>query len=426
MHTKPFFSTPILAVRQPLGDFYLAAIPAHVLLQVCYSHRLQAVLQEDGNYVLEGSQRAILEPRLRDIGEFIGSVEAAFPNSIILASNFREATGEVEDDDSLRWSLDLNGTGHSGTLIIPCPEKLAAIIDGQHRLFGFRFAPTTRLQMPLVCAIYFDLPKPYQAFLFATINSNQKSVDRSQTYELFGYNVEDEPPVSWTPDKLAVFLTRKLNADCDSPFFRHIVIAAENDIVQTMYAARKAGDWMISTATVVGGILKLISSNPKRDAYRMHEAPAGAGRCRSLLAPGSAGAEAPLRDYYRVGNDTVIYRVVKNFFSAARTALWQQPEPGFIRKTIGIQALFDILRELTPGALLAKDVSIEYFRGHLDRATHVDFADDFFQASGTGRTRIRNSLRLSLGLTTEAEIASWPDAATYRRLVGTARLPAPG
>lgn len=419
MQIENFFHTSILVVKQPLGDFYLAAIPANILLQICYSHRLQAVLQNDGNYTLEGSQRAILEPRLRDIGQFIDSIEAAFPNSIILAANFREATGEVEDDDRLRWTLTLNEVGDAGTLVIPHSDKLAAIIDGQHRLFGFQFASAARRQMPMVCAIYFDLPKPYQAFLFATINSNQKSVDRSQTYELFGYNVDDEPPLSWTPDKLAVFLARKLNADSDSPFYRHIVIAAENDIVQSMSAARRAGDWMVSTATIVGGILKLISKNPKRDAYRMHEKPASAGRCRSLLEAGPAEGQMPLREYYRDGNDTVIYRVVKNYFSAASAVLWQKTEPGFIRKTIGIQALFDILRELIPGALQGKDVSAEYFKKHLSKARNVDFADDFYQASGTGRTRIKNSLKLALALTTAAEKASWSDAATYCRLVGS-------
>jgi hypothetical protein len=42
--------------------------------------------------------------------------------------------------------------------------------------------------MQLICSIFFELPKPYQAQLFATINSTQKPVDKSLTYELFGYN----------------------------------------------------------------------------------------------------------------------------------------------------------------------------------------------------------------------------------------------
>ena len=126
------------------------------------------------------------------------------------------------------------------------------------------------LDFPLVCSVFFDLPKPYQAFLFAIINSNQKSVDKSQTYELFGYDIQDEPPEAWTPEKLSVFLCRKLNIEKDSPLNNRIIISAENDIVLGISAARKEGRWMISTATVVDGILRLISGNPKEDAYIMH------------------------------------------------------------------------------------------------------------------------------------------------------------
>ena len=46
--------------------------------------------------------------------------------------------------------------------------------------------------MELLCAIFVDLPKPFQAQLFATINSTQKPVNKSLTYEMFGYNVDDE------------------------------------------------------------------------------------------------------------------------------------------------------------------------------------------------------------------------------------------
>lgn len=92
-------------------------------------------------------------------------------------------------------------------LTIPTNETLAAVIDGQHRLFAFAKADADkRLDIQLICAVFLDLPKPLQAQLFATINSTQKAVDRSLTFELFGYNVSDETEAYWTPDKLAVFL----------------------------------------------------------------------------------------------------------------------------------------------------------------------------------------------------------------------------
>ncbi|MBR0324911.1 MAG: hypothetical protein IIX11_02130, partial [Selenomonadales bacterium] len=37
---------------------------------------------------------------------------------------------------------------------------------------------------------------------------NQKRVDKSLTLELFGYDLDNEPSNTWSPEKLAVFLTR--------------------------------------------------------------------------------------------------------------------------------------------------------------------------------------------------------------------------
>jgi hypothetical protein len=36
--------------------------------------------------------------------------------------------------------------------------------------------------MELLCVVFIDLPTPYHAYIFATINFNQKKVDRSLTY----------------------------------------------------------------------------------------------------------------------------------------------------------------------------------------------------------------------------------------------------
>ena len=237
-------TVPAISVTQPLGTFYVVSLPARVLLDTAYSDRLRAKRSLDGeSYELEGSQRGLLTPRLRDIGAYIATEESTFPNSIILAPNFDPETGEpVEDDESdkmLRWRINEIptpgvGKGVSYTLTIPTDAALAPIIDGQHRLYGFNFCnKPERLDTELVCSLFPDLPKPFQAFLFAIINSNQKPVDKSQTFELFGYNIEKEPPGNWSPDKLAVYFARKLNTESDSPLCGRILVAAENDFALT-------------------------------------------------------------------------------------------------------------------------------------------------------------------------------------------------
>ena len=112
----PFTSTGI-SVEQPFGRFIITALPARVLLDTAYSDRLTAVRQRDGKYKLSGSQRALNEPRLQDIGKFIDTGAACFPNSIIIAANYREEDGLVEEDDQLTWGFS--------------EELLSNVVDGR-------------------------------------------------------------------------------------------------------------------------------------------------------------------------------------------------------------------------------------------------------------------------------------------------------
>jgi len=409
------FTRPGLIVSQPFGEFFVATIPARVLLDVAYSDRLTADRRPDGSYTLGGSQRPVAERRLKEIGQFIDSLSASFPNSVILAANYRADDGLIEEEGSRKWSLSIHEDGLTGTLDIPTDAKLAPVIDGQHRLFGFNYAAAQeRLDMPLLCAVFFDLPKPYQAFLFATINANQRPVNKSLTYELFGYNVEDESPEKWTPEKFAVFLARKLGADSESPFHDHIILAAENDFAPRLAQVRRERGWAVSTATVVEGIVNLISQNPKRDAYKLGGSLSYQGKDRSTLQ-NEAPDSRPLRRLYISNGDDIIYTGVKNFFAAIDKTLWTDPNPdSLIRKTVGIQALFDLARNLMSEMVVKKDFRVAQFEERLGPARRINFADPFFQTSGTGRQRIRNCLELSLRLKTMDDIRS--DHENYRRL----------
>ena len=414
------FSAPGIMVRQPFGEFVVVSLPAHVLLDAAYSDRLTAIAKPDGFYELTGSQRDLAKPRLKEIGLFIDKGGASFPNTIILAANYRAEDGLVEDAENLRWKFSTANQSDIGELTIPTPTKLAAIIDGQHRLFGFNFISNmARLGMPLVCAVFFDLPKPYQARLFATINSNQRPVSKSQTYELFGYNVEEEEPKKWTPEKLAVFLARKLNAEEDSPFHGHIVVPAENDFSTSMAEARRSGDWAVSMATVVEGNVRLISSNPKTDAYEMAGELRYKGHNRSVLKQARDPSRTPLRELFRECNDEVIHTSIKNYFTAVEHTLWRDASPaGYIRKTVGIQALFDISRPLLHDAVEHRDLRVATFENRLLAASDIDFSDPLFEASGTGRTQIRKTLEFALQLEGPETLSNDPNIAEYRRLFG--------
>jgi DNA phosphorothioation-associated DGQHR protein 1 len=245
------------------------------------------------------------------------------------------------------------------TITIPTKEKLSAIIDGQHRLFSFAFASEERLAMPLVCSIFFDLPKPFQAQLFATINSTQKPVDKSLTYELFGYNISEESKSFWSPDKLAVFFARRLNTEESSPIQGRIAIAPETDA--DLRDTATGHGWQVSMATVVEGILRLISSNPKQDSNELLDAEP---RPRSVLSQSSRIDKSPLRSLYIEANDKLLYLIIRNFLDVCNEVFWTPAKEGsFIVKTVGIQALFDVLRDLAPTGLTHESVRVNLHRG---------------------------------------------------------------
>ena len=191
------YETPTLRVRQRLGVFYVVSLPVELLLQVTFSDSVSASTTDGGGYILTGTQRSIQDKRLKEIAEYINRVDSTFPNSIILAANYDPETGfdqgEREDmlreesqnsiDESLMWTITESNVGRK--LMIPTPNKLAAIIDGQHRLFSFALADADAIKgTNLLCSVFIDLAKALQAQIFATINSTQKRVDRSLTYEL--------------------------------------------------------------------------------------------------------------------------------------------------------------------------------------------------------------------------------------------------
>ena len=384
-----------IKVSQPLADFYITKIKASDLLNVSFSEQLQ--YQENGE--LKGSQRKIDVRRLKEIAKFIDSVEMSFPSSIILAVNYTEGGYVLEDDNKERWSIShLNGDIYEITL--PDHKKLAAIIDGQHRLNAFNYAEENNKEIEVVCSIYFDLPNSYQAFLFATINGNQKKVDKSLALEQFGFNVENEPESSWTPEKLAVYFSRKLNFREDSPLYKKIKLAPQYDASLSV----DRSDWIISTAAIVEGILSLISSNPKRDRVLMAEKKIFSGRSRKMVA--SCKDKTPLRNWYLENRDDDLYNIIVKFFHCVTEVLWSDncSTSSYIKKTIGILALFDFLKIIVSQVDSDKLQDID-FMSYIYVANTIDFSDNYFSASGIGRGRIRKTFAYVNNLISEEDLS---------------------
>lgn len=389
---REFIAIPVI---QPIGEFFLCSIAFDVLEKIAIPDAMTITDSGEhieGYYKLSGNQREEIKDRRKKIGNFISSVEATFPNTIIIAANVKEDGAILGDDDENRWKIQYDEVCKIHRLIIPNDSITARIIDGQHRVRGFQYAPQTPARFDLPCAVFLDLSLPEQASIFATININQKRVDRSLAYNLFAYNLEDEPKEAWSPDKLAVFFTRRLSIEKDSPLNGHIKVIARQG--KTIY---KEDDWYISTSVIVDGICALISKNPSSDRNLLSQIPKEERTRYSALR--NTIDNSPLRSYFIENNDLLIYKLVFNFFEAVNENIFlNATKRGFMTKTVGIQALFDFLREISSIAIAEKDISKEFFKKYFLAFKTVNFNNERLQqASGQGRSILKNFLLYSAG-----------------------------
>ena len=164
-----------IRVSQPLGDFFIAKIKAKDLLEISTS----SVARYNKEGKLVGNQRPLKLPRLKAIANFIKSAEMCFPTSILVAANV-DNEGNIIEEQSKRWSI--HPTSISDCFEIKIPSEVSSlIIDGQHRLNAFSYTEEQFKDIELVCSIFLDLPNLYQAYLFATINGNQKRTNKRLT-----------------------------------------------------------------------------------------------------------------------------------------------------------------------------------------------------------------------------------------------------
>lgn len=395
-----FLLRPAIRIEQPLGVFYAFSLDAQTLNKLTYSQpaearkKMEGETAESGGYSIFGTQRKESPNRLNEISKFIRSSEATFPNTIILAANYDDE-GRLIEDKSIRW--DIHSEKGQDFIRIPVMNyPTASIIDGQHRLHAFELleAQAPHRNMELLCVVFLELPTPYHAYVFATINFNQKKVDRSLAYELFGFDVEEREPKYWAPETLAVYIARLLNTAEDSPFKGCIVPAAE---VLGIESVEVNNALHVSMATIVDGILKLISKKPKEDRYEIRR-PENIAVGREALPKNTA---LPLRSFYLANNDKAIYNILFNYFYAVGQTVWKTSQPGsYLKKTVGVQALFDLLQYLLDKLEITEtNFSIVSLSERLKVCENLDPTGTKYQASGIGRTDIKKDLLAEINRT---------------------------
>ncbi len=192
-------------------QLYLFPMNSTRLRSICY---VTPRSEEDPDEV----QRILDPKRARVIGEYLQQSTALLPNAIVISL-----------DDSV--SIGETGNPATRTLRFPSDEgKLAYVLDGQHRLEGFKYSDGIEFDLPVIAVHNAD--DTMRGKIFADINSKQERVSDVHLLALY-YQIKDLP----VDDTAVMDVITKLADDPDSPL---------KDRIQMMTTEK--GRWIKNTA----------------------------------------------------------------------------------------------------------------------------------------------------------------------------------
>jgi DGQHR domain-containing protein len=146
---RPSFTASLLT--QGKHRFFTLSMPSDVLADTC-------VVEPRNEDPEEGFQRALDRKRAQEIANYIDAGMGTIPTSIVL---------------SAQPEANLNYNSKKRTLSFEKNPRAFLILDGQHRVYGFRLAQQ-QLRVPVV--IYNGLSRTEEARLFMDINTKQRPV----------------------------------------------------------------------------------------------------------------------------------------------------------------------------------------------------------------------------------------------------------
>lgn len=179
-------------ITQGEHRFYQLAMPSDVLASCTFV----STREEDPS---QGFQRLLDEKRAGEIAKYIDSGLGTIPTSIILS-----AQGDAElEYDSKNKTIEFEMGKHA-----------FLILDGQHRVFGFRKA-TTKIRVPVV--IYNGLSRRDESRLFIDINSKQRGVPNELLLD-----IKKQAEYETDEEELYRELFDDLNADIEGPLYSRL------------------------------------------------------------------------------------------------------------------------------------------------------------------------------------------------------------
>lgn len=374
-------SLRVLRVTQPIGDFFVGVLDFKTLCEIT-DFDVRRILKEEGERDFEtylGIQRPLNPKRVKEIAQYITTLDACFPTSVILSVNgvcaeYKEAQGEL----TLSNYQDPDNPDNRVLY-----RQIAKVIDGQHRIEGLKeFSGTFDIN---VC-IFVDIDVAQEGYLFSTVNLAQTKVNKSLVYDLF------ELARSRSPQKLCHNIAVALDQNAKSPFHRRIKrlgVATEGRFNE-----------MLTQATFVEALMRYISKNPAqdRDMYMRGKTPlkAGAEESQSLI----------FRNMMIDEKEIEIADVIWNYFEAVKRrwpTAWAATGKGFmLNKSNGFRGLMRFLKPaylqlIGPGGVPSADDFEKTIFRDIDMQDN-DFNTDSFKPGTSGEVTLFKTLRDKRGI----------------------------
>lgn len=351
---------PCIAVRQPIGTFYLMSLAADELVD-----RVRIQPREISSSDNFNVQRAENQSRVKEIALYVRDPDATFPTAVIISA---DSTYAAVDDTSITFS-PAPGQPDNGF-------EIGELLDGQHRIRGLRLAKEqnfdiSAFEIPVV--VMLDLDVAEKAYVFSIINSKQTPVSKSLIYDLFGL-AKDRSPYSVSHE-----IARAMNTDPKGPFYRGI----------KMLGKKQDPREILTQGSFVKYLLQLITNKPDRDAIAL--------KSNEVLVE----RDRPFNAFFRNRKDELILMAMTNYFSAVEDLFssdWAissyvdekgNPIKGkktpVLRRTVGYEALMRALAIIWPiiqkKGSLEKDVFATIVKRFQENLGEQDISTDTFGSS---------------------------------------------
>lgn len=323
---------PVTKVSQPIGDFYVGRISARALLKMSYVEIRR--FEEGTQDRIAGIQRERSEGRIGEIKKYVNLDYATFPTSIVIAVPEECVTltsfcddSEPVDTDTVLW-MTLSPFGRPVDEDYIPLDKIAYIIDGQHRLAGLEGLQPGR-EFDVNISIFIGASDADKAEIFARVNQAQTKVNQSLVIDLASF-YEERGPV-----KFAHEVVLALNGDAEGPL---------HDKVKRLGKAApgKGRIQTLAQATVVKPVVDYITSDPESERNKRYK-----GLFSSRRAP-DAWRRYIFQPFYDEDDDGGIFACLTNYFSAVRSrwpTSWDDaPTGSVLNRTTGYAALMKFLR----------------------------------------------------------------------------------